>query len=130
MLCVSIQQKLPILYYVNEYDNNTLFRFFTGAIATYRGKSSFVEYSAGGAAAGAVYKFPMGPKAMVSGALAGGVLGTVAGLLTLAILKFTGTTAEEIRFWRKGYKEYEKRYLSVSHLDPNINNNLLSYIIL
>lgn len=52
----------------------------------------------------------MGPKAMVSGGLAGGALGTIAGLLTLAILKFSGTTAEEIRFWRKGYKEYENRY--------------------
>lgn len=67
----------------------------------------------------------MGPKAMVSGGLAGGALGTIAGLFTLAILKFSGTTAEEIRFWRKGYKEYENRYLSVSHLDPNVLYNFI-----
>jgi hypothetical protein len=59
---------------------------------------------------GSMYKFTMGPKAMVSGGLAGGVLGTVAGAVTVGLLKLTGTTTEELRYWRKGWKESQNRY--------------------
>lgn len=84
-------------------------RFFTSAVATYRNKSSVLEYTAGGALAGAMYKFPMGPKAMVPGFLVGGGLGTIAGTVTYGAMMLSGTTAEEIRYLRKGWKETAAR---------------------
>ncbi len=69
------------------------------------------EYSAGGLLAGTMYKLPMGPKAMLSGGLAGAALGTVAGGISLGIMKLTGTTTEDIRYWKKGWREAEIRYL-------------------
>ena len=70
------------------------------------------EYVAGGALAGAIYKLPMGPKAMVPGFLVGAALGTVAGSISVAVMKVTGTTAEEVRFIRKGWKESQSRYIT------------------
>lgn len=85
------------------------FTFFTTAVATYRNKSSVFEYSAGGLLAGSTYKLPMGPKAMISGGLAGAAMGTVAGVLTVGIMKLSGTTAEDLRYWKKGWKEAVNR---------------------
>lgn len=53
----------------------------------------------------------MGPKAMFSGGLAGAALGTVAGGISVGVMKLTGTTAEDIRYWKKGWREAETRYL-------------------
>ncbi|XP_046446378.1 RPII140-upstream gene protein-like [Daphnia pulex] len=91
------------------------FTFFTTAVSTYRNKSSIFEFSAGGLLAGSMYKFTMGPKAMVAGGLAGGVLGTVAGAVTVGLLKLTGTTTEELRYWRKGWKESQNREVTVGN---------------
>nr|SVE76708.1 EOG090X0FS6 [Daphnia longispina] len=91
------------------------FMFFTTAVSTYRNKSSVFEYSAGGLMAGAMYKFPMGPKAMVPGGLAGLVLGTVAGGCTVGFMKLTGTTTEDLRYWRKGWKESNVREVTVNN---------------
>ncbi|XP_057369833.1 RPII140-upstream gene protein-like [Daphnia carinata] len=85
------------------------FTFFTTAVSTYRNKSSVFEYSAGGLLAGAMYKLPMGPKAMISGGFAGAAMGTVAGVLTVGIMKLSGTTAEDLRYWKKGWKEAANR---------------------
>nr|SVE90836.1 EOG090X0FS6 [Daphnia sinensis] len=85
------------------------FTFFTTAVSTYRNKSSVFEYSAGGLLAGSMYKLPMGPKAMISGGLAGAALGTVAGVLTVGAMKLSGTTAEDLRYWKKGWKEAANR---------------------
>nr|SVE88331.1 EOG090X0FS6 [Daphnia similis] len=86
------------------------FTFFTTAVSTYRNKSSVFEYSAGGLLAGSMYKLPMGPKAMISGGLAGAAMGTVAGVVTVGIMKLSGTTAEDLRYWKKGWKEAANRY--------------------
>lgn len=59
--------------------------------------------------AGSLYKFTMGPKAMVSGGLAGAALGTVAGAISIGIMKLSGTTTEEIRYLRKGWKDATNR---------------------
>lgn len=67
------------------------------------------EYSAGGFLAGAMYKFPMGPKAMVAGGLGGAVLGTAAGAISVGVMKLTGTTTEELRYLRHGWKEAKTR---------------------
>ncbi|XP_062558515.1 RPII140-upstream gene protein [Armigeres subalbatus] len=69
-------------------------------ISVYRGKSSIYEYLAAGGITGALYKFSMGPKGMFSGGLVGMTFGGIAGLASLAILKSTGTTMEEVRFWQ------------------------------
>lgn len=72
----------------------------TTTIAVYRGKSSIFEYAAAGALTGATYKFSMGLKGMTAGTLVGGVLGSIAGGVSLLILKSTGMTMEEVRYWQ------------------------------
>ncbi|XP_055587317.1 RPII140-upstream gene protein [Uranotaenia lowii] len=69
-------------------------------ISVYRGKSSIYEYLTAGGVTGALYKFNMGLKGMASGGLVGITFGGIAGALSLSILKATGTTMEEIRFWQ------------------------------
>lgn len=56
-----------------------------------------------------MYKLPMGPKAMVSGGIAGAAMGTVAGVLTVGLMKISGTTTEDLRYWKKGWKEAANR---------------------
>lgn len=73
-------------------------------ISVYRGKSSIYEYLVAGGVTGAMYKFNMGPKGMTSGGLVGMALGGAAGVASLAILKSTGTTMEEVRFWQYKWK--------------------------
>nr|SVE76083.1 EOG090X0FS6 [Daphnia hispanica] len=91
------------------------FTFFTTAVSTYRNKSTVFEYSAGGLLAGSMYKLPMGPKAMISGGLAGAAMGTVAGVLTVGMMKLTGTTAEDLRYWKQGWKEASIREVTVEN---------------
>lgn len=54
-----------------------------------------------------MYKFNMGLRGMTSGGLVGLSFGGIAGLLSLAILRATGTTMEEVRFWQ--YKWQDNR---------------------
>lgn len=84
-------------------------------ISVYRGKSSIYEYLVAGGVTGAMYKFNMGPKGMTSGGLVGMALGGAAGIASLAILKSTGTTMEEVRFWQYKWKV---------HRDEAINESL------
>ncbi len=42
----------------------------------------------------------MGLRGMVAGGLVGGVFGTVAGGVSLLILKMTGKSMEEVRYWQ------------------------------
>ncbi|XP_068222763.1 RPII140-upstream gene protein [Palaemon carinicauda] len=79
--------------------------FVTTTISVYRGKSSLLEYIAGGAVSGSMYKFKSGPKATIAGGAVGGILGAVAGSLSLAIMYLTGTSMEEIRYWQYKWKE-------------------------
>lgn len=76
-------------------------------ISVYRGKSSIYEYLVAGGVTGAMYKFNMGLRGMTSGGLVGMTFGGIAGLLSLAILRATGTTMEEVRFWQ--YKWQDSR---------------------
>nr|SVE73881.1 EOG090X0FS6 [Daphnia atkinsoni] len=85
------------------------FTLFTTAVSTYRNKSSVFEYSAGGLLAGSMYKITMGPKAMVSGGIAGAAIGSVAGVFTVGLMKISGTTTEDLRYWKKGWKEAANR---------------------
>lgn len=69
-------------------------------ISTYRNKDAFWYYSVGGAYAGAIYKFPLGPKGMISGGVFGGLFGTLYGglhyLSLIAIKKSEEQYQEEI----------------------------------
>lgn len=58
------------------------------------------EYVLAGVFTGASYKFNMGLRGMAAGALVGGALGTVGGAVSLLILKATGMTMEEMRYWQ------------------------------
>uniref|UniRef100_A0A182QC00 Complex I assembly factor TIMMDC1, mitochondrial n=1 Tax=Anopheles farauti TaxID=69004 RepID=A0A182QC00_9DIPT len=69
-------------------------------VSVYRGKSSLYEYLAAGGITGAMYKFSMGLRGMASGGLVGLALGGLAGGLSLGIMRATGTTMEEVRFWQ------------------------------
>lgn len=71
-----------------------------------------IEYISAGAVTGAMYKFSMGLRGMTAGALVGGFFGTIAGGVTLVILKSTGMTMEEARYWQ--YKWRSSRDDSVN----------------
>lgn len=83
-------------------------------IAVYRGKSSMIEYIAAGAITGGTYKFNLGLRGITAGMIVGGVLGTIGGGVSLLILKSTGMTMEEVRYW-----QYKWR----SHRDDAINDS-------
>ncbi|KAK8378981.1 hypothetical protein O3P69_009607 [Scylla paramamosain] len=81
------------------------FMLFTNSIAAYRGKSSIIEYSAGGFITGAMYKFKLGPRASLAGGLMGGLLGTVAGIVNTGILYITGTSTDQLRRFHYEWQE-------------------------
>lgn len=91
------------------------FSAITTCVAVYRGKSSMIEYISAGAITGATYKFSMGLRGMTAGALVGGAFGTIAGGVTLLLLKSTGMTMEEARYW-----QYKWR----SNRDDTVNDAL------
>lgn len=69
-------------------------------ISVYREKSSIYEYLAAGGITGALYKVNMGLKGMTAGGVIGGGLGAIAGLASLGLLKLSGTSMEEMRYWQ------------------------------
>lgn len=69
-------------------------------ISVYREKSSIYEYLAAGGITGALYKVNMGLKGMTAGGIIGGGLGAVAGLASLGLMKLSGTSMEEMRYWQ------------------------------
>ncbi|KAB0794775.1 hypothetical protein PPYR_11614 [Photinus pyralis] len=75
--------------------------------STYRGKNGILEHTAAGTVAGSLYKFKLGPPAMLVGGLVGGALGSVAGVATNVLLKLSGMTMQEVRYWN--YKWLKKR---------------------
>ncbi|KAF5290006.1 hypothetical protein FQR65_LT11672 [Abscondita terminalis] len=75
--------------------------------AAYRGKNGIIEHCIGGATAGFLYRFKLGPRAWVVGSAVGLVLGTFTGVTTYFLLQATGMTMQEVRYWN--YKWLEKR---------------------
>uniref|UniRef100_A0A0K8TKI9 Complex I assembly factor TIMMDC1, mitochondrial n=1 Tax=Tabanus bromius TaxID=304241 RepID=A0A0K8TKI9_TABBR len=82
----------------------TCYAGITTCVSVYRGKSSIYEYLAAGSVTGALYKVNMGLKGMAAGGIVGLALGGVAGTLSLLLLKATGTTMEEVRYWQYNWK--------------------------
>jgi complex I assembly factor TIMMDC1 len=65
-------------------------------------------------ATGAMYKFNMGLKGMVSGGLVGTFIGGFAGVISLLVLNATGMTMEDMRYWQ--YKWREQRDDTLEHV--------------
>lgn len=76
-------------------------------MSVYRGKSSVWEYIAAGSSTGALFRMNLGLRGMVAGAIVGGALGVVAGGASMGIMKLSGTSMEEVRYWQ--YQWHKKR---------------------
>ncbi|XP_050300288.1 RPII140-upstream gene protein [Anthonomus grandis grandis] len=76
-------------------------------IQVYRGKYGIIEYAAAGAVAGFAYKFYSGPRGWIVGSGLGVVLGLVCGVTTLGILKLSGLSLQEARYYQ--YRWLESR---------------------
>lgn len=77
--------------------------YFSGiitCISVYRGKSSIYEYLAAGSLTGSLYKVNLGLRGMAAGGIIGGFLGGVAGVASLLLMKASGTSMEEVRYWQ------------------------------
>ena len=81
----------------------------TTTIAVYRGHSSLIEYIVAGGVTGATYKCGLGLRGIIVGGGLGSVLGGIAGLASLGILKMSGMTMEEIRYWQYQWKQERER---------------------
>ncbi|CRK88176.1 CLUMA_CG001961, isoform A [Clunio marinus] len=108
----------------------TSYTAITTIISSYRGKSSMYEYVIAGAVTGAGYKMNMGLKGMAAGILVGGGLGALGGAASLLILKSSGMTMEEIRYyqykWRSGRdddigKSFQKQSVGTDRHNPDFD---------
>nr|XP_023019952.1 RPII140-upstream gene protein [Leptinotarsa decemlineata] len=88
----------------------TSFAAISTTIQVYRGKYGIMEYVAAGSLTGTLYKFNMGPRGWLVGGGLGSVLGLFCGGMTLAILKITGVSMEEARYWQYQWKQYRSEY--------------------
>lgn len=73
-------------------------------ISVYRGKTSIYEYLAGGVVSGSIYKVNNGLRGMAVGGLLGLALGGLAGACQLLILRSSGKSMEEVRYWQYNWK--------------------------
>ncbi|BFF90548.1 RPII140-upstream gene protein [Drosophila madeirensis] len=69
-------------------------------ISVYRDKSSIYEYLAAGSLTGATYKMNLGLRGMAAGGIIGGFMGGIAGVASLLLMKASGTSMEEVRYWQ------------------------------
>lgn len=108
------------------------FSAISTTIAVYRGKSSFLEYIAAGTLTGTMYKFNLGLRGMFAGGVVGGVLGTIAGGATLLILRSSGMTMEEVRYWQYKWRSnrdnminegFRASLIGTEHNDELINSH-------
>ncbi|XP_018333781.1 RPII140-upstream gene protein [Agrilus planipennis] len=84
-------------------------------VSTYRNKHGILEHVIAGATSGFLYQLQVGPKAWIVGAGLGVFLGAIGGSCTLALLKLSGMTMEETRYWQNKWKsprleKYKKEY--------------------
>lgn len=76
-------------------------------MSVYRGKSSIWEYIAAGSSTGALFRMNMGLRGMVAGGIVGGALGIFAGGASMGLMKLSGTSMDEVRYWQ--YQWHKKR---------------------
>lgn len=86
---------------------SVLFSGMTTLISKYRGKHGIMEYSIGGLVTGAIYKFWLGPKGMISGGFFGALIGTMGGICIFGFSKITGYTMDDVYRTAKLYFLYK-----------------------
>lgn len=86
------------------------------AMNEYYNKPAISSYSVAGLVTGALYKFPLGPKGMISGGFFGTFIGTAAGALLVGALKLSGVSMKEIH--RKQSEYFDLRDKSVWQIVP------------
>lgn len=65
------------------------------------------EYVAAGSSTGALFRMNLGLRGMIAGAIVGGGLGIFAGGASMGVMKLSGTSMEEVRYWQ--YQWHKKR---------------------
>jgi len=80
---------------------NFMFVGVSQSLVVIRNYVNPIDFAAGGAAMGAMYKANMGPKGMVGGGFVGAILGLQGGVLIWGLQKFTGETVAER--WAREY---------------------------
>lgn len=92
-----------------------IFMVVSQSIAVYRNKSSVLEYVAGGAVTGSLFRLNMGLKGVVGGGSVGGTLGLLGGIIVYGLLYMSGEMAEQRHYWRvhEHLREAKERHLLV-----------------
>ncbi|KAK9505734.1 hypothetical protein O3M35_009722 [Rhynocoris fuscipes] len=93
-----------------------LYVTFVTLASAYRGEPKLIDYVAGGLVSGGLYQVNMGLRGVIVGGTLGTMIGLLAGSLTLAILKFTGASLDEVHQFR--YDLYNSRG---RHLDEAVS---------
>jgi hypothetical protein len=65
-------------------------------LSVYYNNQSIWNYTFGGMYAGAIYKFPLGPKGMISGALCGSLFGSIFGGFKNLLYSVFNLTEEDL----------------------------------
>ncbi|KAF7993216.1 hypothetical protein HCN44_006276 [Aphidius gifuensis] len=93
----------------------TLCIFTNQFIAAYRGKPGIIEYIGAGALSGGLYKLNMGVRGLAVGTIVGAACGTVAGATSIALLKLTGYTMEDIQQTQYEIKNLRDERVRAAH---------------
>lgn len=72
--------------------------------STYQNSTKISHYVGAGALTGTLFKFRMGPRAMLVGGGLGSVLGLIAGGLTTGMFWVMGSSLDEMNYWRLQYR--------------------------
>lgn len=93
----------------------------TTMISVYRGKSSLLEYVTAGAVTGGIYKVNLGLRGIIVGNGLGATLGGIAGGLSLLILRSSGMTMEEVRYWQYKWKDERSKSVREAYIKETKN---------
>ncbi|CAG9862573.1 unnamed protein product [Phyllotreta striolata] len=89
---------------------STTFVGISTLIQTYRDKSGISEYVVAGGLSGFLYKFNAGPRAWIVGGGLGSVLGLFCGVSTTLLLKLSGISMKEARYWQNHWQDARLEY--------------------
>ncbi|XP_073972847.1 RPII140-upstream gene protein [Rhodnius prolixus] len=84
-----------------------LYVTFVTVLTAYRGRPSVLDYTVGGMLSGSIYQMKTGLRGVVVGGTLGAIIGLFAGSLTLTVLRFTGSSMDEVHEFR--YELAQKR---------------------
>lgn len=75
------------------------YMFLVTNMSVYRGKTRIWDFVVSGGLTGGMWKFLQGPRACLVAGGVGSVLGLVAGAVSMGLLKASGLSLEELRYW-------------------------------